>query len=386
MLILLKYWLLGGWQALIRWWFSLREDIRYFAISISLALTGSIIALMGHSSVIRNTGYIFFGIGLCFYLLALKKQNTHASKASDSLTTDSHTIHTDGGNYNENIYGNYYEEYHVNVQADYTSMSHDLSQAVTEIKELLVELQGQGCNLREAEAQVVNDLANQAQNNPEIRKRLIEWGIALDIPINQMDEVETAQAVVDFAKDRIQVPLNASISVVWGKYKTLHDLLKAKRWQEADEETNILILTLSRKSKGEMLSAEDIQRLPAKELNTINNLWVKCSGGHFGFSVQKNLFEKVVKSLKAKEKATSSYWSFCDAMCMLGKQVGWYEKSELVDDWIYYSDLNYSLKAPRGHLPVKAMRRNTSYYYSPTRNHCCIDEDIFRVFMERLYN
>jgi hypothetical protein len=56
------------------------------------------------------------------------------------------------------------------------------------------------------------------------------------------------------------------------------------------------------------------------------------------------------------------------------ERVGWYVK----DDWIYYSDIKYSLTAPPGHLPIKVMLDKIS-------KKCDCDQSIFRVFMKRQY-
>ncbi len=56
------------------------------------------------------------------------------------------------------------------------------------------------------------------------------------------------------------------------------------------------------------------------------------------------------------------------------ERVGWYVKG----DWIYYSDIKYSLTAPPGHLPIKVML----YKFSKK---CDCDRSIFRVFMKRQY-
>ncbi|WP_041565669.1 GUN4 domain-containing protein [Nostoc punctiforme] len=56
--------------------------------------------------------------------------------------------------------------------------------------------------------------------------------------------------------------------------------------------------------------------------------------GHFGFSVQKRIWESVGKD----------YEKF-------GDRVGWQKGIFFNKDWLYYSDLTFRINSPRGHLP-----------------------------------
>lgn len=78
-------------------------------------------------------------------------------------------------NYYENINtggGNY-------IQGDYMNMSQDLSQAASQIQSLLEKLQQQGIKVDVAQEQVAQDIVNQANNNPKIKDKLINWGQSL---------------------------------------------------------------------------------------------------------------------------------------------------------------------------------------------------------------
>lgn len=84
-------------------------------------------------------------------------------------------INTGGGNYYESINttgGNY-------VQGNYIDMSQDLTQAATQIQDLLEQLQKNGVTVDVAQEQVAKDVANQAQNNPTMRDKLVKWGQSL---------------------------------------------------------------------------------------------------------------------------------------------------------------------------------------------------------------
>ncbi|NJR74784.1 MAG: hypothetical protein HC773_16400 [Scytonema sp. CRU_2_7] len=54
--------------------------------------------------------------------------------------------------------------------------------------------------------------------------------------------------------------------------------------------------------------------------------------------------------------------------------VGWRKES----NWVYFSDLNYSLTAPPGHLPIMVTLDSEKW------ERCSIDFSIFEVFVERI--
>jgi hypothetical protein len=90
------------------------------------------------------------------------------------------------------------------------------------------------------------------------------------------------------------------------------------------------------------LDIESIETFPCADLCTIDRLWVKYSNGRFGFSVQKRIWESVVREsvgLKPRE-----YYYGYD----FGKHVGWCVKGE----WLDESELTYGENAPEGHLPT----------------------------------
>jgi hypothetical protein len=119
-------------------------------------------------------------------------------------------------------------------------------------------------------------------------------------------------------------------------YTRLRDLLAEEKWKEADGETEMLILAAAGR-KGNLLNVESIQRFPARDLRTIDQLWVKSSQGHFGFSVQKQIWEDF------RKKTDNEY----ELYCRFGNSVGW-RKDE---NWLWYKDMTFKLSAPKGHLP-----------------------------------
>jgi GUN4-like/Caspase domain len=120
-------------------------------------------------------------------------------------------------------------------------------------------------------------------------------------------------------------------------YTQLRDLLKVQNWREADKETAKLMLKVANREKEGWLDVESINNFPCADLRSIDQLWVKYSNGHFGFSVQKRIYQ----SLGGTEKYDEKIWN---AFCY---RVGWKKEGS----WVYYSNITFGLEAPEAHLP-----------------------------------
>ena len=76
------------------------------------------------------------------------------------------------------------------------------------------------------------------------------------------------------------------------RYDQLMSYLVTGAWQEADKETlNVMLKVVNQEERG-YLNDDDLKTFPCEDLLTIDNLWVTASNGHFGFSVQKKIWEK----------------------------------------------------------------------------------------------
>ncbi|MEZ2224900.1 GUN4 domain-containing protein [Microcoleus sp.] len=129
------------------------------------------------------------------------------------------------------------------------------------------------------------------------------------------------------------------ISAVGMDYINLRNLLAAKKWKEADEETGRVMLKVAGREEKGWLNSESIDNFPCEDLRTIDQLWVKYSNGRFGFSVQKRIYQSLGGTREYDRKVWEAF----------GDKVGWRKKNE----WLYYNDdLTYSEKAPEAHLPV----------------------------------
>jgi hypothetical protein len=145
---------------------------------------------------------------------------------------------------------------------------------------------------------------------------------------------------------KLKTQISEDISSECGvDYRQLRDLLKAQKWKEGDQETLAVMLKAAGREEEGWLSSESIENFPCTDLRTIDQLWVKYSGGRFGFSVQKRIWESVGKD----------YAKF-------GERVGWRMNKE----WLYYNELTFSTNAPQGHLPlVRKIKGSAKEMMSP---------------------
>jgi hypothetical protein len=147
----------------------------------------------------------------------------------------------------------------------------------------------------------------------------------------------TAQDLLDSSQDDKQVHESQSVSGNEVTYARLENLLRTGKWKEADDVTLTIMLKLARREREGWLDVQHVERLPCKDLQTLNQLWTTCSNGHFGFSVQKHIWEVVKKN--------------CE---IFGSRVGW--RSSYSSTWKDYLDLTFDLSAPQGHLPSLSWR------------------------------
>ncbi|WP_414585421.1 GUN4 domain-containing protein [Scytonema sp. PCC 10023] len=116
-----------------------------------------------------------------------------------------------------------------------------------------------------------------------------------------------------------------------------HDLLSGE-WQKADEETyQVMLKVAGRKSQG-YLDEEDIENFPCDDLRIIDNLWVYASKGHFGFSVQKKIYQELGGTKRYNEKIWNTF----------GDRVGWRKGGS----WVDLGSITFSISAGKGHLPL----------------------------------
>ncbi|MCG8366836.1 MAG: GUN4 domain-containing protein [Pseudanabaenales cyanobacterium] len=122
-----------------------------------------------------------------------------------------------------------------------------------------------------------------------------------------------------------------------GDYTRLQDLLKARNWKAANEETVTRMCKAINQQEDHLFYREDINNFPRQDLRIIDQLWVKYSNGRFGFSVQKKIWQAC-----GSPEGSGKEWG------QFGTIVGWQTEG---GEWLTNPQLAFNSEAPKGHLP-----------------------------------
>ncbi|MGK7950778.1 MAG: GUN4 domain-containing protein [Xenococcaceae cyanobacterium] len=120
-------------------------------------------------------------------------------------------------------------------------------------------------------------------------------------------------------------------------YSQLEDYLRQGDWRKADEETAWLFYLVMVQQGYEDWS-ELCTYFPNQILKEIDQLWVDYSQGHFGFSIQKRIWENVGGNPNPDYE---TWEKFCN-------QVEWYEENDSKE----YKSLPFSIESLDGNLPA----------------------------------
>ena len=130
-------------------------------------------------------------------------------------------------------------------------------------------------------------------------------------------------------------------------YRQLRDLLKAKKWSEADIHTYKLVEQIVKTAKGQnkniFIELKTIANFSCPDIRTIDSLWQEHSGNKFGFSSQQEIWQ----SVNQKGDFSTQTWR------QFATEVGW-KKGEVSNGsgYLLYEQLNFDPNnAPTGHLP-----------------------------------
>ena len=125
-------------------------------------------------------------------------------------------------------------------------------------------------------------------------------------------------------------------------YAQLETYLQNQQWQQADAETDKILLKVGGEKSA--LDPEAIANFPCKSLAKINGLWQEHSNGRFGFTPQKEAYSATENEFN--KYIESTYEAF-------GNEVGWRE----LGVWSLYENLKTKKSAtpPPGHLPSPGM-------------------------------
>lgn len=140
-------------------------------------------------------------------------------------------------------------------------------------------------------------------------------------------------------------------SAVGVDYTRLREVLWQQEWAEADRETERTLLKAFNLNQQagtpaqpldnvRIIDQETLVQLPRQDLITIDRLWNLHSKNHFGFTVQAQIYEDVGR--QAREFLNVVDWP-------VGSGQG---KTRLFRSTRPYSELQFNLDAPPGHLPT----------------------------------
>ena len=210
------------------------------------------------------------------------------------------------------------------------------SESVTKTiqRELERQLRDEQLRGQEVEGRL-NSLQNYQTQAQQQLERQLEWESGKGQEVELMPQREgQVQPLVIEARSYGDVPLVSAVGV---DYTKLHDLLAAKKWKEADLETDKRMLEVAGREAQGGFRLEDVENFPCLDLGTIDKLWIKYSNGKFGFSVQKQIYLSVGGTKEYDQKVWEAF----------GDKVGWRQGSL----WLNYSELTFTEKHCTGHLP-----------------------------------
>ncbi|MGG6270662.1 GUN4 domain-containing protein [Leptolyngbya sp. AN03gr2] len=322
-------------------------------------------------------GIPMFSFSFYLWHLASKIADPQAQRVTPQTSEKSvdRSIHLGSGStYNEslNVQGDYVQGDKYNV-FNHFNFDQDASSAVAEIEKLLKQLEKKVSHPETVQQQTIQDLAVLVRHHPKINQVVYDWLKALEIPA-PIDEIDAAEKIVAVASKADHHSPQQSFFQLDQRYRRLEYLLKTAQWQEADDETIRVIAKLmpGRVSKHGCTHI-DVSQISPKALRTINRLWLEASGGRFGLSVQKRIWQRIKAH---QERRSGSYRSDYE---MFVEAVGWSNESGRV----YHTDFDYLITNPKGHLPMKILLWET---YDSSSNYCYLSHCLFDELMEREYS
>ncbi|WP_449417244.1 GUN4 domain-containing protein [Phormidium nigroviride] len=126
--------------------------------------------------------------------------------------------------------------------------------------------------------------------------------------------------------------------------RQLEDYLSQQEWRKADEETAWIFYQVMVQQDYKDWD-ELCRNFPSETLNQIDRLWVDNSQGHFGFSIQKQIWESVGRH--------PPEFDIIEIIIKFGNKVGW--TKEKGNNWLGYENLTFDTTTFCGHLPALAL-------------------------------
>ena len=207
-------------------------------------------------------------------------------------------------------------------------------------------------------------------------------GTSLLVPSLHLLALPTQQAVAQ----AVPAPVVAQATSV--DLTVLRQHLKAKDWRAADAETR-RILEIWVHPKGDVFGSPLATNIPPEVLQNLDKLWTEASGGRFGFTAQKKIWDQV----RAKHPDNTD-----TVAKAFGDRVGWTRPTPdpenfVAPEWLTEPELNYSQQAPVGHFPWIGVswERISDMLNAQSCGSCSIDAqylqgDRFKRYLPVLFN
>jgi hypothetical protein len=176
--------------------------------------------------------------------------------------------------------------------------------------------------------------------NPEIA--IVKSGRNAAIPINVYKRLAAKNRInINIAATPNKPTTSAPVtppqpSEVSSRYSKLSSLLASGNWQEADKETKYLILLMTQNFS--ILNEQAISQMSCQTLSAIDQLWRSNSQDRFGFAIQARKWRTMFGN-----KFETNNRNFED----FATELGWRDRGIFLPT----DRINYSLTAPKGHLP-----------------------------------
>uniref|UniRef100_B8HXB3 GUN4 domain protein n=1 Tax=Cyanothece sp. (strain PCC 7425 / ATCC 29141) TaxID=395961 RepID=B8HXB3_CYAP4 len=170
-------------------------------------------------------------------------------------------------------------------------------------------------------------------------------GLELVLPFLNSPVEELQQTAYELLKERQEPQVRFALQYFSSQginYTPLRKLLKVGKWAEADQLTRRLMARATQ-TPVEQMRGQQVRHLPQEDYQLIDRIWCEESKQRFGFSVQRQIWQK----------ACAWRWHRGEAWCVFGERVGWRTPSLLMEgQWKSYEEiLAQAHHAPKGCFP-----------------------------------
>jgi regulator of replication initiation timing len=185
-----------------------------------------------------------------------------------------------------------------------TSNSSENSQELQRLQEQLQESQAQVSLLRRTNECLCHENTDLRQGRDALMTRLKLLEAALERYQESQATAMLPQGNGSGAAELLDQLLPESdrwlLQTSRADYAHLKDLLAEKAWEEADVETQQIMLSIAGEdAQGQgFLTADQITEFPCLDLKILNKLWTIYSNGKYGFMIQRDIWDRTHQSTR----------------------------------------------------------------------------------------